>query len=209
MASQRAQGRAAVKFKRVSHGLCAVTPVLPGEDSAAFEQLRANLFHEYQPATETERVLVEESSSVPSASSASAVSRLRPGPGTSLPCSTVPAPAARSPSSKPAAPSPPVCMLHETDPKKLVNFFRYERTTTRDFYRILQELQELQKRAAAPSGSLPLSPQAGPRRNPCRSPAAAASASATPPHDCPKMGLGLFCTPHATAHRLKPASVAA
>ena len=42
------------------HGLCAASPVLPSEDRTAYEQHLREFFGEYQPATPTERHLVQE-----------------------------------------------------------------------------------------------------------------------------------------------------
>ena len=54
------EGRAAVRFNALVHGLCADTPVLPGEDGKAFEQFREDLFQDYLPANHTERLLFED-----------------------------------------------------------------------------------------------------------------------------------------------------
>ena len=211
------QGRAPVKFNRVSHGLCAVTPVLPGEDSEAFEQLRSNLFQEYQPAGETERVLVEEFAlcSWPLVR----LRRVETQTWTRYIFSVLDSAGAGSAPTEQAL----AAGLHETDPKKLVNFFRYERTTTRDFYRVLQELKALQKerhRSERLSAAQPAS-QAAPQPVPLAAAAGSASVPAaqavepahtihhptpapTPAPELSENGIGTVLQPHPDNGRPHP-----
>ena len=52
-------GKNAVRFNRLSHGLCSEHVVLPGESHEAFDAHRGALFDEWQPATYTRALLVE------------------------------------------------------------------------------------------------------------------------------------------------------
>ena len=51
------EGRAAVRFHALKHGLSAATTVLPGEDPAALDKLRRDLSEDLQPANHKERYL--------------------------------------------------------------------------------------------------------------------------------------------------------
>src|SRR5579863_649450 len=53
-------GKQRSSLNAIRHGLTAASPVLPSEDSAAYEQHHRQLFDEYQPATATETQLVNE-----------------------------------------------------------------------------------------------------------------------------------------------------
>ncbi|HME10574.1 MAG TPA: hypothetical protein VKG25_26200 [Bryobacteraceae bacterium] len=55
-----AEGKAASSLNAMSHGLTSRMAVLPGEDPAQFQHLRRSLLKEHQPATPTEKLLVEE-----------------------------------------------------------------------------------------------------------------------------------------------------
>src|SRR5271165_5156313 len=55
-----AEGKAASSMNAMSHGLTSRMAVLPGEDPAQFQHLRRSLLKEHQPATPTEKLLVEE-----------------------------------------------------------------------------------------------------------------------------------------------------
>ena len=54
------QGKAASSMNALQHGLTSSKILLPGENSAEFQQLRNSLLEEHQPATPTESLLVEE-----------------------------------------------------------------------------------------------------------------------------------------------------
>ncbi len=54
------EGKAASSLNAMSHGLTSRMVVLPGEDPAQFQHLRRALLKEHQPATPTEKLLVEE-----------------------------------------------------------------------------------------------------------------------------------------------------
>ncbi len=53
------EGKDAVKFNGLTHGLCAVQAVLPGEDPAEFQAHRGALFDDWQPMSYTRSLLVE------------------------------------------------------------------------------------------------------------------------------------------------------
>ncbi len=53
------EGKDAVKFNGLTHGLCAAQAVLPGEDPAAFQAHRDALFDDWQPMSYTRALLVE------------------------------------------------------------------------------------------------------------------------------------------------------
>jgi hypothetical protein len=55
-----AEGKAASSRNSFRHGLTSKQIVLPGEDPAEYDGLRASLLKQYMPANETERTLVEE-----------------------------------------------------------------------------------------------------------------------------------------------------
>ena len=54
------EGRAAVRFNALRHGLSAETAVIPGEDPDHFEQLRDALLTEHRPVGPTEELLVQQ-----------------------------------------------------------------------------------------------------------------------------------------------------
>src|SRR5712672_306869 len=54
------EGRSAVRFYSLKHGLSAETVVVMGEDPAAFQDLHDSLLAEHQPATPTEEILVRQ-----------------------------------------------------------------------------------------------------------------------------------------------------
>jgi hypothetical protein len=54
------EGKAAVRFNALRHGLRARTAVLPTENADDFHQLCADLEAEFQPRTRAEQILVEE-----------------------------------------------------------------------------------------------------------------------------------------------------
>ncbi len=53
-------GKLASSRNSLKHGLASATLIIPGEDPAAFEALKAALIEEHQPATETEELLINE-----------------------------------------------------------------------------------------------------------------------------------------------------
>src|ERR1700704_4345749 len=54
------QGKEAVRFNALRHGLTSKQVVLPNEDPAAFEALRAALVEEHHPANSTESAMAEQ-----------------------------------------------------------------------------------------------------------------------------------------------------
>ena len=54
------EGRQAVRFNALSHGLTAATAVLPGEDSEQFTNLLASFMEEHSPLGPTETLLVQQ-----------------------------------------------------------------------------------------------------------------------------------------------------
>jgi hypothetical protein len=58
--SRTPEGRAAVGFNALRHGLTAQTTVLPNENPEEFQELLDAFFAEYQPAGPTETLLVEQ-----------------------------------------------------------------------------------------------------------------------------------------------------
>ena len=54
------QGIENSKHNATRHGLTGKQIVVPGEDAALYDSLRANLLQQYTPATETEAILVDE-----------------------------------------------------------------------------------------------------------------------------------------------------
>ena len=53
------KGKMAVRFNRLTHGLCAEHVIVPGESAAAFDAVRDALHGEWQPITFTRALLVE------------------------------------------------------------------------------------------------------------------------------------------------------
>lgn len=172
-------GRAAVRFNAVTHGLSAATTVLPGEDPKAFEQLREDLFQDYLPATHTERLLFEEFARC--SWRLLRLRRVETQLWTEYIFAMRRSAGAEDPPTQTEADRALAGALAEVPPDNLVNFFRYERMTTRDFYRALHELEAAQRdrRRAQP---LPAAePGAGTQaelRNEPEPAAAAASATA-------------------------------
>ncbi|HET8549085.1 MAG TPA: hypothetical protein VFL57_13805 [Bryobacteraceae bacterium] len=137
------EGRAAVRFNALQHGLAAATAVLPGEDAAGFKQLREDLVAEYRPATPTDCLLVEEFAicswrllrlrRVEAEMWSGYILSLRTRQGVSREIT-------QQESDRALA-----ATLAETSHTHMANFFRYERTTTRDFYRALDKLEAMQR----------------------------------------------------------------
>jgi hypothetical protein len=137
------EGRAAVRLHALKQGGTAATPVLPGEDTEALKQLRDELFRQYRPATPTEQLLLEEFVTcswrllrlrrVETEMWAGYIIslRLREGADRNV---------TQQESDRGIA-----ATLAETPASHMTNFFRYERTTTRDFYRALEKLEALQR----------------------------------------------------------------
>jgi hypothetical protein len=137
------EGRAAVRFNAVTHGLTAETAVLPGEDAEAFQKLREDLFQDYLPANYTEQLLFEDFAlcswrllrlrRVETQMWTVYISALRDHNGAGEPLNTKDSDRALA------------GVLVEVPQQKLANYWRYERSTTRDFYRALHELQAAQR----------------------------------------------------------------
>src|SRR6267378_2709880 len=53
-----AQGKSASRLNALKHGLFATDPIIPGEDPAHLEALRAGHYDQFQPATPHEHVLL-------------------------------------------------------------------------------------------------------------------------------------------------------
>jgi hypothetical protein len=137
------EGRAAVRFNAVDHGLAARITILPGESPEGFQELRQDLFQDYLPANSTERFLFEEF-----ARCSWKLLRLR-RVETELWTGYILA--MRRTAGAHEAPTQQETdralagALAEVPPKELQNFFRYDRAITRDFYRVLHELQAAQR----------------------------------------------------------------
>jgi hypothetical protein len=137
------EGRAAVRFNAVTHGLTAETALLPGEDPEAFQKLREDLFQDYLPATYTERMLFEDF-----ALCSWRLLRLR---RVETQMWTVYMGALREHNGAGDATNTKDAdrtlagVLVETPQQKLANYWRYDRAITRDFYRALHELQREQR----------------------------------------------------------------
>ena len=54
------EGKAAVRLNSLRHGLRADSLILPGESQEAFDSLRDSLEEDYQPQSQTEKLLVEQ-----------------------------------------------------------------------------------------------------------------------------------------------------
>jgi hypothetical protein len=168
------EGRAAVRFNAVKHGLTANSSVLPGEDAEALKQLRADLFQEYRPATPTEHLLLEEF-----VRCSWRLLRLRrvenemwSGYIISLRLRQFEDRNVTQQESDRALAS----TLAETPASHLTNYFRYERSTTRDFYRALEKLESTQ-RARSRAERLPAAtPVEQATARPAKAPAAPAEA---------------------------------
>jgi hypothetical protein len=202
------EGRAAVRFNAVKHGCTAVTLVLPGEDVEAVKQLREDLFQEYQPATPTEHLLLEEfvrcswrllrMRRVEAQMWTGHIIglRLRKNLGRDV--------------NQDDADRAIAATLAETPASEMVNYFRYERMSTRDFYRALEKLEATQ-RARHRAESLPAAQTASKPVSPV-SPASAQTDAPLPAHclhntevsDC---GIGTVSPPHTDAPRLTEESL--
>src|ERR1700761_4296828 len=54
------EGKAKSSLNRLSHGFASNARLMPGEDPEEFKSLLLDLVNEFQPATATEQILVEE-----------------------------------------------------------------------------------------------------------------------------------------------------
>jgi hypothetical protein len=137
------EGRAAVRLNALTHGCTAATLVLPGEDAEALKQLREDLFREYRPATPTEQLLLEEfvrcswrllrmrRVETEMWSGYIISLRLRQHEDRNV--------------TQQEADRAIAATLAETPASHMANFFRYERMSTRDFYRALEKLEATQR----------------------------------------------------------------
>ena len=145
------EGRAAVRLNALKHGFTAETLVLPGEDAGALKQLREDLFEEYQPATPTEQLLFDEF--VRCSWHLLRMRRVE----TELWSGHILGQRRRQSLD-------PNVTQQEADrciavsltaivASELVNYFRYERTITRNFYKALEKLEAVQRqrRTARPA----------------------------------------------------------
>jgi hypothetical protein len=136
-------GRAAVRFNAVDHGLAAAITILPGESPAGFEQLREDLFQDYLPANYTERFLFEEF--VRCSWKLLRVRRVETELWTEYILGMRRTAGAHDAPTQHEADRALAGALVEAPQKDLANYFRYDRAITRDFYRVLHELQAAQR----------------------------------------------------------------
>jgi hypothetical protein len=54
------EGKQAASRNAIRHGLTGTQIVIPGEDASAYEELRKGLHQSYKPATEAEKILVDQ-----------------------------------------------------------------------------------------------------------------------------------------------------
>jgi hypothetical protein len=144
------EGRAAVRFNAVKHGATADTLVLPGEDAEAVKHLREDLLDEYQPATPTEHLLLEEF-----VRSSWRLLRMRRIENQMWTGHIIGLRLRKNLSrdvDQDAADRAVAATLAETPASEMANYFRYERMTTRNFYKALEKLEAAQRarRRAAP-----------------------------------------------------------
>jgi hypothetical protein len=203
------EGRAAVRFNALKHGATADTLVLPGEDAEAVKQLRQDLFEEYQPATPTEHLLFEEF-----VCCSWRLLRMRRVETEMWTGHIIGQRVRQNLDRNPTQQEADRCVavsLTAIAASEMVNYFRYERMTTRNFYKALEKLEATQRarRRAAP-------PAAQPAAQPpsAKSPAPAPTPAKPKPNQQPPLsdsGIGTVSSPHEEAPRgtKKPLSDAA
>ncbi|HET8549135.1 MAG TPA: hypothetical protein VFL57_14055 [Bryobacteraceae bacterium] len=176
------EGRAAVRFNRLVHGLTAATPVLPGEDPKAFEQFREDLFQDYLPANHTERLLFE--NLVVCSWRLLRLRRVETETWSAYILAIRHRDGADQPPTQQEADRALAGALAELPANNLANFFRYERMTTRDFYRALHELEAAQRerRRGQPIPAAAPAPKTQPELAAAASGGSAAQASAPETH---------------------------
>jgi hypothetical protein len=123
-------GKAASSQNALRHGLTSTRVVLPGEDAAAFDALRDGLLHDYAPANDFERLLVEEL--------AAASWRLQRARAVETAFLAKLGEGADNPERAIAA-----ALLEK--PKELDRLIRYINTYDRAFYRAHDKLQKVQR----------------------------------------------------------------
>ena len=64
------EGKAKSSLNRLSHGFASHARIMPGEDPEQFKGLLSDLVNEYQPATATEQILVEQMAPINGSASA-------------------------------------------------------------------------------------------------------------------------------------------
>lgn len=136
-------GRAAVCLNALKHGCTAATLVLPGEDAEALKQLREDLFDEYRPASPTEQLLFDEF-----VRCSWLLLRLR-RVETEMWTGHIIGMRTRQAESRDVtqqeADRALAATLAENPASHFVNYFRYERMITRNFYRALDKLEAVQR----------------------------------------------------------------
>ena len=141
----------------VDHGLYAESPLLPGENEAAWEALRSDLFQCWLPANGREFLLFEEVVNL-----SWRLLRLR-RVETRMWSKHILALRERE-GANPQPPDAAAChnalagVLCEVPDENFRNYFRQERAITRDFYRATRELERVQAerhRSGAPAGQPP------------------------------------------------------
>jgi hypothetical protein len=137
------EGRSAVRFNALKHGATADTLVLPGEDAEAVKQLREDLFEEYQPATPTEHLLFEEF-----VRCSWRLLRMR-RVETEMWAGHIIGQRVRQHLDRDVNQQESdrciAVSLTAIPAGEMVNYFRYERMTTRNFYKALEKLEAAQR----------------------------------------------------------------
>ena len=138
------EGKKRASLNHLRHGMTAKTIVLPHECAADYEEIRAALIKDYEPATTQELMLVDQIAAgywrtirARRFETEMFDNRLRtrkrelgmdpkPDPGKDDEGYAV--------------------MLQVTDPEELKNYFRYDATISRDYYRAIATLEKMQAR---------------------------------------------------------------
>ena len=154
------RGKAHCRMNALVHGLCAQTPVLPGENAAGFQDLRAGLLDHWKPEGAQEQFEFEQLAnsawrllrvrSVETAMWSHYIKRLRENEGKPEPPTTV--------EDTHVALAGVLCTVED---RNLNNYFRYDRSIERAYYRAIQQLertQSLRRRAAAAKPVAPPKP---------------------------------------------------
>jgi hypothetical protein len=136
------EGKKAVRLNAVKHGMTAEVIVLAHESAADYHEIRATLIEDYAPATSKELMLVDQI-----AAGYWRTIRARRFETALFDEQIV---AKKRYHRKDLEPNPgqddrvAAAVLQEIEPKELDNYFRYDGTISRDYYRAINTLEKMQ-----------------------------------------------------------------
>jgi len=136
-----AEGKSIVRFNAVKHGMTAKVIVMPHECHLDYHEIRAMLVEGYAPATAQELMLVDQI-----AAGYWRTIRVRRFETAMFDNQLRTAKSAENKDTSPSSQDDEGCavMLQVTKPESLQNYFRYDGTISRDYYKSIAALEQMQ-----------------------------------------------------------------